>query len=48
MNESAGVSAILETSYRKRDERAAEEGRIGGSKWSVDRGAMPPNFGQKP
>ena len=47
MNESASVSAILETSYRTRDERAAEEGRIGGSTWSVDRGAMPPNFGQK-
>ena len=47
MNESASVSAILETSYRTRDERAAEEGRIGGGTWSVDRGAMPPNFGPK-
>jgi hypothetical protein len=47
MNESASVSAILETSFRTRDERAAEGGRIGRSTWSVDRGAMPPSFGQK-
>lgn len=47
MNELASASAILETSYRKRDGRAAEDRRIGGSTWSVDRGAMPPNFGQK-
>ena len=48
MNESSGASAILESLYRKRDERETEEGRIGGSNWSVVRGAIPPNIGRKP
>jgi hypothetical protein len=47
MNESASASAILESGYRKRGEQETEEGRLGGSSWSVDRGAMPPNFGRK-
>jgi hypothetical protein len=44
MNEFGSASAILESLYRKRDERETEEGRIGGSTWSVDRGAIPPNI----
>jgi len=47
MNEGVSASAILETSYRKRGDDEVDPGRPGGSTWSVDRGAMPPNFGQK-
>lgn len=47
MNEGSAVSAILETSFRKRGDAEIEEGRLGGSIWSVDRGAMPPNSGEK-
>lgn len=47
MNEGLSASAVLETSYRKRGDEESDAGRIGGSTWSVDRGAMPPNFGQK-
>lgn len=45
MNEGSDIGSILETSYRKRSKREFEEGRIGGSTWSMDRGAMPPKFG---
>lgn len=47
MNEGVSASAILETSYRQRSNIESEEGRLGGSTWSVDRGAMPPDFGRK-
>ena len=46
MNEGASASAILETFYRKRGD-GTEEGRIGGTTWTVDRGAMPPYFGRR-
>jgi hypothetical protein len=47
MNDGSSASAILETAYRKRGDEEIEEGRIGGTTWSVDRGAMPPNFGPR-
>lgn len=47
MNEGSDVGSILETSYRKRSDKEFEEGRLGGSTWSMDRGAMPPKFGRK-
>lgn len=47
MNEGSSASAILETSYRQRADAEGEERRLGGSTWSVDRGAMPPDFGRK-
>ncbi len=46
LNEGASAGRLLEAYYRKRDEES-EAGRIGGSTWSVDRGAMPPGWGRK-
>lgn len=46
MNEGTSASAILETAYRQRND-AESDVRLNGSRWSVDRGAMPPDFGQK-
>ena len=45
-----GVLVVIDGIWPHDDdehERASEEGRIGGSTWSVDRGAIPPNIGQK-
>jgi hypothetical protein len=44
MTEGRAIDSILEISYRKRGHEEAEEGRLGGSTWSMDRGAMPPKF----
>ncbi len=47
MNQGSDAGSILEISYRKRDEEQVEEGRLGGSTWSIDRGAMPPGWRRK-
>jgi len=44
MSEGADAGAVLEALYRKRTDDEFEPGRLGGSTWSVDRGAVPPNF----
>jgi hypothetical protein len=47
MYEGTDAAAILTTSYRKRSDDEFEPGRLGGSTWSMDRGAIPPNFGKE-
>ncbi|MQA85699.1 MAG: hypothetical protein GEV03_14015 [Streptosporangiales bacterium] len=44
MNERTDPDAILATSYRVRPPEPIEEGRLGGSTWSMGRGAAPPRF----
>ena len=44
MYEGADAAVILATSYRKRSDNEFEPGRLGGSTWSMDRGAIPPKF----
>jgi len=44
MYEGADAAAILSTFYRKRSDDEFEPGRLGGSTFSMDRGAIPPNF----
>jgi PD-(D/E)XK nuclease superfamily len=44
MYEGTDAAAILATSYRKRSDDEFEPGRLGGSTWSMDRGAIPPKF----
>ena len=44
MYEGTDAAAILATSYRKRSDDEFEPGRLGGSTWSMDRGAIPPTF----
>jgi hypothetical protein len=44
MYEGTDAGAILATSYRKRSDDEFEPGRLGGSTWSMDRGAIPPKF----
>lgn len=44
LNCGADAEAILARSYRARAE-VIEEGRLGGSTWSLSRGARPPRFG---
>ncbi len=48
MNEGADLAPILEASYRKRPEIEIEEGRLGGTTWSMNRGAAPVKFGERP
>jgi hypothetical protein len=46
MNEDLDLAAAeLAHSYRTRPPEQVEEGRLGGSTWSMGRGAMPPKFG---
>lgn len=42
VNEGADVEAVIAASYRPRPAEPPEEGRLGGSTWSVGRGAAPP------
>jgi len=46
MCEGADAAAILAASYRERSDDEFEPGRLGGSTWSMDRGAIPPKFGK--
>lgn len=41
MNEGAEVQAILDSAYLLRVPEEAQEGRLGGQTWSMNRGAMP-------
>lgn len=45
MNSGIDPSAILAARYRDRGPDEVEEGRLGGSTWSMNRGARPPSFG---
>ncbi|HSV64925.1 MAG TPA: hypothetical protein VLJ59_03320 [Mycobacteriales bacterium] len=44
MNVGDDLAAVLAGSYRERQPEQVEEGRLGGSSWSMGRGAMPPKF----
>jgi hypothetical protein len=44
VNEGADAEAVLATSYRVRPPEPVQEGRLGGSSWSMGRGAAPPRF----
>ena len=46
MNEGMDIAAFLQQNFRI-NEPSAEVPRIGGRSWSVDRGAIPPDFGKK-
>lgn len=46
MNVGADADDILRTSYRRRAPRAEQPGRLGGTTWSMGRGAAPPTFGK--
>jgi hypothetical protein len=39
------TEAVLATGYRRRPPAVVQEGRLGGSTWSMGRGAAPPKFG---
>lgn len=47
INDGSVPGPILKSWYRKRGDEQIEQGRLGGSTWSIDRGAMPPKFGPK-
>jgi hypothetical protein len=47
MNEGRDAAAILASQFRERGEEL-EEGRLGGVTWSMNRGAVPPRFGNAP
>jgi hypothetical protein len=42
MNEGADPAVLLDAAYRRRPPEGPEEGRLGGSTWSMNRGAAPP------
>jgi hypothetical protein len=44
----ADAEAVLEAGYRRRPPAQVQEGRLGGSTWSMGRGAAPPKFGPGP
>jgi hypothetical protein len=45
LNSGLDPSGILAEAYRDRGPDEPEEGRLGGSTWSMNRGARPPSFG---
>jgi hypothetical protein len=47
MNRGEDASSLLADGYRERRPDVLEEGRLGGTSWSLGRGAAPPHFGPR-
>lgn len=47
MNAGVGAGTVLARGYRRRPPEEVREGRLGGSTWSMGRGAAPPTFGPR-
>ncbi len=47
MSEGGDIAAVLAEGFRPRPPEEPEEGRLGGSTWSLGRGAAPPRFGSR-
>jgi hypothetical protein len=48
LNTGADAEAVLDAGYRRRQPAEVQEGRLGGTTWSMGRGAAPPKFGPGP
>ncbi len=47
LTEGADPARVLAVEYRQRESERVEEGRLGGSTWSMNRGAAPPDWARR-